>query len=192
MESNLAYDYNNYYRVEKINGEFVSMSPRPAVNHHRVTKNLSRIFDAYLDGHTCEYFSDGVDLYLTEEDWLIPDGMVVCDPGKVGRDGVYGAPDFIIEVLSPTSIRYDRGRKLEIYGRNGVREYWIIDPENKTVEIYAPENGRFILHDAYSFYPDNILSRMTPEEREKIQTEFHGVIFPDIMIKLDDLFKRTI
>ena len=194
MESNLAYDYNNYNynRVEKINGEFVNMSPRPAINHHRVTKNLSRIFDAYLDGRICEYFSDGVDLFLTEHDWLIPDGMVVCDPDKVRRDGVYGAPDLIIEALSPTSVRYDRGRKLEIYGQSGVKEYWIIDPENKTVEIYLPENGKFILRDAYSFYPENILARLTPEERKQIRTEFHSEIFPDVIIRLDDLFKRTV
>lgn len=74
---------------ELINGKVVAMSPRPSVNHHQVSLNIASIFSRYLKGKTCRPFGDGVDLYLTEKDRFIPDGMVICDPRKIKRNGVY-------------------------------------------------------------------------------------------------------
>ena len=99
MGNNLAYQEESW--DELIDGKLVAMSPRPSVNHHQVSLNIANIFSRYLKGKTCRPFGDGVDLYLTEKDRFIPDGMIVCDPRKIGRDGIYGAPDLVVEVLSP-------------------------------------------------------------------------------------------
>ena len=115
MNTNLA--YQDYPAEELIGGKFVAMSPSPAINHNRVIGNIYRIFAHYLNGRRCEPFADGVDVYLTEEDRFIPDMMVVCDPDKVKADGVYGAPDLVVEVLSPSTAQYDRGRKMKVYAQ---------------------------------------------------------------------------
>ena len=94
---------------ELINGNVVLMSPRPNVNHNRVAFNIHRIFDKYLNGKKCVPFGDGYDLYLSEKERYVPDFMVVCDRDKIHTDGVHGAPDLVVEVLSPSTARYDRG-----------------------------------------------------------------------------------
>ena len=190
MNTNLA--YQDYPAQELIGGKIVAMSPSPAVNHNRVAGNIYRMFSHYLRGCRCEPFADGVDLYLTEEDRFIPDMMVVCDPDKVKTDGVYGAPDLVVEVLSPSTARYDRGRKQDVYARCGVREYWIVGPGDRTVEQYFLEDGQFILHGAYGLEHEAILRKMSQEERDAIPTEFQCGIFPDLTIQIADIFERVV
>ena len=100
MNLNMAYNYDEDCRSELINGKIVMMSPRPVINHNRIIRNLTHIFETYLKGKRCEFFADGVDVYLTEKDHFVPDAMVVCDPNKIHNDGVHGAPDLVVEVLS--------------------------------------------------------------------------------------------
>ena len=89
MDGNLAFQED--FRNELIAGKVVLMAPMPSVNHNRVARNIFRIFDEFLDGKQCEAFSDGVDVYLTEENRFVPDMMVVCDPDKVYDDGPWHA-----------------------------------------------------------------------------------------------------
>lgn len=189
MEPNLAYQDELY--EELIDGNVILMSPRPTVNHNFVSGNIYRIFSNYLHGKSCVPFADGTDLYLTDTDRFIPDGMIVCDRDKIQMDGVHGAPDLVIEVLSPSTARYDRGHKKDIYERCGVREYWIVSPTDKSVEQYILENGRFILRDIYMVYSDVLLEKMKPEERAQIQTTFSCSLFDDLIISLDDVFARV-
>ena len=95
------------------------------------------------------------------------------------------------EVLSPSTARYDRGRKMQVYARCGVREYWIVNPSDKTVEQYFLEGERFVLHDTYSIYPDWMLEKMKPEERAAVVTEFRCSLFDDLTISLQDVFARV-
>ena len=143
MNTNLAYAYD--CREELINGKVVAMSPA-ASNHNRIAGDIYGIFWSYLRGKKCEPFGDGEAVYLTEVDHFIPDFMVVCDPDKVKSNGVHGAPDLVVEVLSPGTTKNDRGRKMDVYGQCGVREYWIVIPNEKTVEQYIQDNGRLVLH----------------------------------------------
>ena len=156
MNTNLAYAYD--CREELINGKVVAMSPA-ASNHNRIAGDIYGIFWSYLRGKKCEPFGDGEAVYLTEVDHFIPDFMVVCDPDKVKSNGVHGAPDLVVEVLSPGTTKNDRGRKMDVYGQCGVREYWIVIPNEKTVEQYIQDNGRLVLHDVYFIPPD-----YTPEK----------------------------
>jgi len=189
MNQNLA--YQEEFWEELIDGKLVAMSPRPSVNHHFVSSNIYTLFDRYLRGKSCTPFADGVDLYLSEENQYIPDGMVVCDPEKIRPNGVYGAPDLVVEILSPSTARYDRGQKKDAYEKYGVREYWIVDPANKMVEQYLLCDGKLHLHEAYAILPDWMLETMKPEEREAVVTEFSCSLFDDLTIRLEDVFARV-
>ena len=121
MESNLAYKLEP---LEEVIGGKVVMMASPTVNHNRVSGNIHTIFDIYLKGGQCEPFQDGTALFLKEDrEEYKPDMMVVCDPDKVKPDGVHGAPDLVVEVLSPSTGKNDRGYKKDIYEKYGVRNY---------------------------------------------------------------------
>ena len=188
MNSNLA--YQDEFREELINGEVVAMSPA-ATNHNRIARNISRIFGNYLFGKPCEPFADGEAVYLTKTDHFIPDFMVVCDPDKVKDDGVHGAPDLVVEVLSHSTAHNDRGRKMYVYAQCGVQEYWIVIPGEKSIEQYVQKGGRLALLAIHSIRPDFMLKRMSDTERAAIVTEFKCSLFDDLVIHLSDVFERV-
>ena len=180
---------------ELIDGSLVAMSPRPMTRHNLTASNIHAIFFNYLKNRRCVPFADGEDLYLTDRDRFIPDGMIVCDPDKIREDGVYGAPDLVVEVLSPSTARYDRSYKKRAYERSGVKEYWIVNPADRTVEQYLlrEEDGKrhYVLHDLLSLFPDALLEKMTEEERSAIPTEFRCSLYEDLVIRLEDIFWRV-
>ena len=188
MDSNLAYQDERW--EELIHGKVVMMAPA-SVNHNRVVANISRIFGNYLNGRTCEAFSDGAAVYLTDEDYFIPDVMVVCDPDKVHADGIYGAPDLVVEILSQSTARYDRGRKKDIYEQTGVREYWIVNPADKVLEQYLLQDKKLVLSAVYAVHPEWELRRMKPEELANVKTEFRCSLYDDLTISLEDIFARV-
>ena len=189
MSGNLAYQEER--REELIGGKVVMMSPRPRWNHMSVAGNIYNIFSNYLRGKKCTPIQDGFDLYWDYENRLVPDFMVVCDPEKIKSDGVHGAPDLVVEVLSPSTMRNDKTKKKDAYARCGVREYWLVSPEEKSVEIYRTNGAELILHDIYALHPDWQLAQMTHEERAAVVTHFQCSLFPDLEIPLADLFYRT-
>lgn len=189
MESNLAYKLEP---LEEVIGGKVVMMASPTVNHNRVAGNIYRIFGNYLRGHKCEPFQDGTALFLEEDnEEYKPDMMVVCDPDKVKPDGVHGAPDLVVEVLSPSTGKNDKGHKKDVYEKHGVREYWIVSPGDCSVERYILKDGRFVLRDVYQQYPEFMLKRMTEEEKNALVTEFKCTLFDDLSIRLDDVFYRV-
>ena len=190
MNRNLAYQEEPWQEV--ISGKVVMMSPRPAINHIRISGNLFQIFSTYLKGRRCEPFPDGTDLYLSEKNHFIPDFMIVCDPNKVKANAVYGAPDFVVEVLSLGSLKRDRFHKMAAYEKAGVQEYWIVNPDSRSIEQYWLEDGKFVLHNAYGIYSDGMLEKMTEEERAEIVTEFKCRLYDDLVIQVADIFQRVV
>lgn len=188
---NTAYGMDEQWD-EMINGKIVAMSPRPTVNHNIVSGTILTIFSTYLKGKTCMPFGDGVDLYLTPVDRFVPDGMIVCDRDKIKRDGVHGAPDLVIEVLSPTTAKNDKGYKKQAYEKAGVKEYWIVDINSKSIEVYLLKDGIYDLDFVYSIFPDYMIDKMNEEERASILMEFHCSLFPDLIISLNDVFGGVI
>lgn len=186
MDENLAYHEEPW--EELINGQVVAMSPRPRYNHNHVAGNIYRIFANYLHKRKCTPIMDGTDLYLTDKDRYVPDFMVVCDRNKIQDDGVHGAPDLVVEVLSPTTAKNDRKHKKHVYETCGVKEYWLVSPAEKTVEQYFLEEHELVLHEVYAIHPDYMLAKMTREERLAIPTQFKCSLFDELDIPLDDIF----
>ena len=188
MSDNLAYQEER--REELIGGKVVMMSPA-ATDHNRIARNIFGIFWGHLKGKKCEPFGDGEAVYLTDEDHFVPDMVVVCDPDKVKWDGIHGAPDLVVEVLSPGTAKNDRGHKRDVYESCGVREYWIVSPGDKSVEVYRSNGNRFIFHNIYTLRPDWMLAKMSEEERAAVETHFKCSLFDDLDISLEDIFYRT-
>ena len=177
-------------REELIDGKLFAMSPSPAWNHVSVSGTIYHLFKTYLKGRKCMPIPDGCDLHLTKDNVYIPDVMIVCDRSKIKSSGVYGAPDLVVEVLSPGSIKNDRGRKKDIYAKCGVREYWIVSASEKTIEVYwNTGNGEFTLHDIYTVYPDWALEQMSETERADVVTHFKCSLYDDFEIPLYEIFE---
>lgn len=189
MNSNLAYKDDDWEkrREELIGGEVV-MSPRPSTNHNRVAERIDFLFRVYLQGKKCEPFGDGYDLYLDEKNRFVPDFMVVCNRDKIKRNGIHGAPDLVVEVLSPGTAKNDRSRKKDAYEQNGVPEYWIVELSNRSIEVYLLEDGRYKLDNIYILYSTEELEDMTDEEKAALVTEFKCHLYDDLIIRLDDIF----
>ena len=188
MNGNLAYQLE---AEEEIIGGKIVMMASPTLNHIFIAGNIYTIFNHYLRGGRCTPLPDGAALFLDNGEQYKPDMMLVCDPEKLRKKGVYGVPDLVVEVLSPGTARNDRGYKKDIYEKNGVREYWIVDPANRAVEQYILENGHFILRDVYTLYSSGELDDMTEEERAAAVMDFKCTLFDDFTIYLKDIFYRV-
>ena len=186
MADNLA--HQEEIRDEMLNGKIVLMSPRPAVNHNRVIGNIFFAFMGYLRGKTCEPFADGTDVYLTEKDRVVPDVMIICKKEIIKRNGVHGAPDLIVEVLSPGTEKRDRGYKKDLYEKSGVREYWLVEPETQTVEVYLLKDKKFMLDDVYRIFPDYV--ELSADEQEHYKSEVPISLYDDFSIPLEDIFRN--
>ena len=138
-------------RIEIINGEAFMMAP-PSTTHQRILLALASQLYSHLKGKTCEVFPTPFGVRLFEQDgdhpedvdtMVEPDISVVCDKTKIDEHGCKGAPDLIIEILSPSTSRHDRLVKYNLYQRAGVREYWIVDPETHVVQVHTLEDGYY-------------------------------------------------
>lgn len=178
-------------RVEKINGVTVMLSALPAVNHNRVVTNLVNIFSRYLRGKRCEAFFDGVQVHLDENNTFVPDAMIVCNKDIIKRDGIYGAPDLIVEVLSPSTGKNDRGPKKDVYERHGVREYWIADTKSKSVEVYLLRDGHFVLDNIYNVYEDWEWEQLSEEEKTAAKLPLKVSLYDDFFVDVHEVFERV-
>jgi len=184
---NLAFDEEIW--DEMLDGRIVAMSPRPAINHNVVVENICTAFKNFFKGKTCSAFGDGTDVFLTPKDRVIPDAMIVCNRDIIKANGIHGAPDLVVEVLSPTTQKNDRGYKKNLYEKCGVKEYWLVDIINCFVEVYLLKDSAFELDEIYTVYPDYVLEAMSEEERSRVPTDFKTSLFPDLTITLEDVFE---
>jgi len=186
MDGNLAYQEEP--RVELIDGKIVMMAPASA-GHTYASDGILSIFRHYLKGKKCVPFGDGLRVYLTENDHFVPDMMVVGDRDKIKWNGIHGAPDLVVEVLSPSTAKDDRGYKKGVYESSGVPEYWIVDPVRKSIEVYLLQGDRYVLDNLYALYAPEELEDMTEEEKAMVATEFKCHLYDDLVIRLDEIFE---
>lgn len=152
----LAWDEKD--QVEIINGEAFMMAP-PSRRHQEISVAITAQLYNYLDGKRCKVYPAPFGVRLFEQDgdspedvdtMVEPDISVVCDKNKLDEHGCKGAPDLIIEILSPSTQRHDRLVKLGLYQKAGVREYWTVNPEDKTAQVMLrDESGVLQLHEVY-------------------------------------------
>ena len=129
-------------RAELIDGQIYDMAP-PSPMHQELVMELSATLRDYIkkNGGPCKVYPAPFAVFLNEDDrnYVEPDISVICDSSKVDNRGYQGAPDFIIEIVSPSSQRMDYLTKLFKYRTAGVREYWIVNPLQRTVQVYSFE-----------------------------------------------------
>ena len=119
----------------------------------------------------------------------MPDTMIVCDRSKLKSDGVHGAPDLVVEVLSPSTAQNDRGAKMRHYAAAGVKEYWIVSPIGKSVEVYLNQDGHFELDAMYTIFSNWDLERMDDEERKAIRMEIPVSLYDDFRVSVEEIFE---
>jgi Uma2 family endonuclease len=138
-------------RCELIDGVAYAMAAAPVRRHQRLVLEIARQIADALDDSPCEVNVAPFDVRLPDGDEadeaiatvVQPDLVVVCDPVKLDELGCRGAPDWIVEVLSPTSAGQDQVRKLALYERHGVREYWLAHPGDRIVTVYRLKGGSY-------------------------------------------------
>ncbi|HWF44280.1 MAG TPA: Uma2 family endonuclease [Candidatus Kapabacteria bacterium] len=157
-----------------IGGELI-MSPSPNFLHQRIVTRLVELLSSFARSHKLgEIIAAPMDVYLTNEDVYQPDILFIrqdrvtsIDP----NDRIRIAPDLVIEVLSPSTAYYDFTRKKEIYCQQGVEEYWIVDPEDETIEIMV-KDGTYYRTEALLRKPAMLHSAMFPEFTMKMEEVF--------------------
>ena len=162
--------WDNEKRLELIEGTIVDMTPAPSRLHQEILLELGRQFANYLLGKTCKVYVTPFDVRLpwqdesTEETRTVvqPDLVVVCDPKKLDQRGCEGAPDLVIEILSPTTAKHDLIVKLRIYERARVKEYWVVHPTDQTLMVFALRNEEYGKPKVYAF-PDQVPVDVLPE-----------------------------
>jgi len=165
------YTYDDYVtwdddvHWELIDGVPYAMSA-PSVQHQGISVNLTRLFGNYLVGKPCKVYHAPFDVrlnYSNGDDIVVqPDIVIICDQNKLDKKACLGAPDLIVEISSPSTSGMDRVKKFNCYMKAGVREYWIVDPDTKSVQIFLLENGAYIGH-GYFIDPDTISVSTLPE-----------------------------
>ena len=183
----LTYSYADYLRwtieerFELIKGKAFKMTPAPARIHQGISIRISSELFHYLKNKSCEVFSAPFDVRLprkSKEDRdiitvLQPDICVICDPSKLDDKGCIGAPDIVVEILSPGNNRKELKNKYEVYEEAGVKEYWIIHPQEKTFFKYTLDN-------AGKYQSSHLLT---------LGDEVSSNILPGFVLNLDEVFK---
>lgn len=135
-------------RAELIDGVLYDMAP-PSWEHQKIVAGLVRRLGNHVEtnGGPCQVVGAPIAVNLCADDstWVEPDVIVVCDPEKVSARGCEGAPDFVAEVVSPSSVTMDYFTKAARYQRAGVREYWIVDPAARQTSVYRYQDGPNLL-----------------------------------------------
>jgi Uma2 family endonuclease len=164
-------------RWELIGGEPIAMSPSPTDRHQLVCGALFVEMSLYFRGRPCRALISPMDVKLSDLDVVQPDILVVCDPKQLRGTHIEGPPTVVVEVLSPSSELHDRGRKMELYARCGVLEYWLVLPYPSGVEVLLLDHGGYRIHKLYR-RPDTLASPSFPDLRIPLQDVFDVPIAP--------------
>jgi len=187
LDLNKRYTFSDYLtwiddvRRELIDGFIQLMTPAPLTLHQITSGNFYGLIWTYLRKKKCKIFDAPFDVRLpnngekeNEKIYTVvqPDLCIICDPSKIDPRGCLGAPDFIIEILSENS-KHDVDTKFKLYEKHGVREYWIVQPESRTVNVFVlDEKGKYQFGGLYA-------------EDAKVKVN----IFDDLYIDLAEVFE---
>ena len=185
-----AIDYNYDERpYEIIDGE-ARMMASPSINHMRINSNIDFAFKKYLNGKTCEPFNQS-GVHFSEEDHFVPDEVIVCNPDIVEENFINGVPDLVVEILSKSTAVKDKMDKFIAYEKYGVKEYWIVDPFIKSVEVYHLIDGRFVRNNVYQLYTEEEFNDLTDEQKSLAKSEIKVSLYDDFIVNVKDIFERV-
>lgn len=184
LDPNGTYSYADYLlwkfkeRVELFKGKILKMSPAPSRKHQEVSMNLIAEMLPIFKGQKCKMYTAPFDVRFpketTENETIYtvvqPDLCVICDENKLDDRGCIGAPDLIIEILSPGNSKREMKDKFRLYEEAEVREYWIVDPNTESVYINVLENGKYATQNPI------------------VEDVVHSHIFPNLNIHTNDIF----
>lgn len=164
-------------RVELIRGQVVKMSPAPNLQHQTLAGGLYGAFSKVFNHTKCRWFPAPFDVCLpvpsavSGSTVVQPDACVICDATKFNIQGCMGAPDLVVEILSPGNSVHDLKTKYQLYEESGVKEYWVVQPETRDVLVFSLINGK------YSPLPAFVLG-----------TTVQSVLFPKLKVPVNALF----
>lgn len=162
-------------RWEIINGEAYAMTPAPSLKHQAIVTNLTGVFFNFFKSKPCKPFVAPTDVVLDETNVVQPDLLVVCDKNKMTGANIQGAPDLVVEVLSPSSSLKDKREKKALYERFGVREYLLVFPDDALVERYSLVDGKYTTSDILNW-----------DEKLRLSA------FPELEINLWEIFDKEL
>ena len=174
-------------KYEIINGEEIMMSPANT-RHNRIQGNLSAIIWNYLKGKRCKVFFETM-VNFDENNHYIPDLVIVCDPSKIKLTHIEGSPDLVVEILSPSTGKRDISIKKKVYERFGVKEYWIISPKEKAIEVYHLIDGAYVLDDRYTVLEEGEEEIFTEKEKAEHRLTLKVSLYDDLEIDVKEIFK---
>lgn len=187
LDLSKTYTYADYLqwkfeeRIELIKGKIFKMSPAPSSFHQEIAVEITRVFANYLKGKMCKVYPAPFDVRLTKkslmnEDVITvvqPDICVVCDRRKIDKAGCIGTPDIVVEILSPGNNKTELQNKYDVYEENGVQEYWIVSPQDKTF-------FKYILNQDGVYFPSKLLTT---------GSEVTTPVLPCFVMSLEEVFK---
>jgi Uma2 family endonuclease len=160
-------------RYQLIDGE-LHMSPSPNLFHQILVGNIHFLISSFLRQHPIgKVLCAPIDVYLTETNVYQPDLVYIANDNAsiMQEDGIHGAPDLVVEILSPATRKFDQGLKKRTYARCGVREYWIVDPETERIEVYHFEK-----------------SAEEPAATHRKNTSFETILMPGLSVAANMVF----
>ena len=187
LDLNKTYTYADYFkwtfeeRVELIKGRIFRMSPAPNRLHQRLNLKIAVRFENFLRNNNCSVYTAPFDVRFPRKSKndkdiitvLQPDICVVCDPAKLDERGCIGAPDLVVEILSPGNNTREMKNKYEIYEEAGVKEYWVVSPQNETFLLYTLIDGKY-----------------QPSRTMAAGHVVTSAVLPGFTLNLEDLFKE--
>ncbi len=186
-------------RWELIHGVAYDMSPAPAPQHQRILQKIFVQLDRFFTKHICELFIAPFDVRLPEGDEddsrietvVQPDISVICEPKKIDRRGCKGAPDLVVEILSPATAKKDAREKFALYETHGVKEYWLAHPFEQLIEVFElGKDGRYGRAEKF-FESDRMPVTLFPGLELDLGLVF-GVESSAEEISLDDADRRSL
>jgi Uma2 family endonuclease len=187
LDLNKKYSYADYLTwqfegmVELIRGKIYEMSPAPSKKHQFILGNLHLILGNLYKKSSCKVCISPFDVKLVNAKLSTPDHeifsvvqpdiFIVCDESKLQKLACHGAPDLVIEVLSPGNSKKEMGVKFDLYQENEVLEYWIVEPLNETVQVYSLQDKKYI-----GLKPCTIDDKIT------------SVLFPNLNFDIKEVF----
>jgi Uma2 family endonuclease len=163
------------WRYQLIEGELVNMAPAPSFSHQTIASNIVFIIRRYLVNHRIGRVRFApLDVYLTDTNVFQPDVLFIRKGREaiVQEDGLHGAPDFVVEILSPRTAPYDLNAKREVYARCGVEELWLVYPTAKRLDIYLLQRDP-----------------QKPARSHQAGENFTSEVFPGLQFSVDEIFE---